>query len=315
MRLGRTMEVAQLWLLTMALSLTRQVCSASDSLLGMEFDDETGEELLKALVPSTSSLSSGVNVDNSIVADLQLLGDMPDTTIVLIGDQKKETKKEPLVVYQIGSEADLPECQDKAEVCSKVDLYGDPWVERQCRCPSGRTCSRSLHADDGHTIVDKTRQYKLCEPVKRLPVCRYFKDVTWTIAPGAGPRNSTVQKMHCRCRPGSVAYLVKRHHHMLPSGNPAFIYSFACSPQSRMRCQPKEPCRLFTVHKKTNSPLEDVNASPLCQCPKAHRCPRRHTDPGSLPSSYYGDSHGVKIYSGHCVPVRHTNEPVYTLVK
>lgn len=85
-----------------------------------------------------------------------------------------EKYKNQFVSFQ-KSEADLPECRDKSEVCSKVDLYGDPWVERQCRCASGRSCSRSLHADDGHTIVDKTRQYKLCEPVKRLPVCRYFK--------------------------------------------------------------------------------------------------------------------------------------------
>ena len=73
------------------------------------------------------------------------------------------------------SEDELPECSDRSEVCSKVDLYGSPWVERQCRCPDGRACPSSLHGDDGHTIVDKTRQYKLCEPVKRLPICRYFK--------------------------------------------------------------------------------------------------------------------------------------------
>lgn len=94
------MEVAQLWLLTVALSLTRQVCFASDSLLGMEFDDETGEELLKALV-SSSSAPSSVNADNSII-DLQKLGELPDTMIVLINDQKHPNNKEPLVVYQTG---------------------------------------------------------------------------------------------------------------------------------------------------------------------------------------------------------------------
>jgi len=73
------------------------------------------------------------------------------------------------------SEDELPECADRSEVCSKVDLYGVPWVERQCRCPNGRACPSGLHGDDGHTIVDKTRHYKLCEPVKRLPICRYFK--------------------------------------------------------------------------------------------------------------------------------------------
>ena len=95
---------------------------------------------------------------------------------------------------------------------------------------------------------------------------------------------------------------------------PAASRSVLCSLQ-RMRCQPKEPCKLFTVHKRPSTQLEEVTASPLCQCSKGHRCPRRHTDPGSLPSSYYGDSLGVKVYSGHCVPVRHSSEPVYTLVK
>ncbi|CAB0039328.1 unnamed protein product [Trichogramma brassicae] len=225
-----------------------------------------------------------------------------------------------LLLLICSSEEDLPECSEKNEVCSKVDLYGDPWVERQCRCQQGSQCSSSLHADDGHTVVDKTRQYKLCEPVKRLPICRYFKDVTWTIAPGSDPNNSTIQKVNCRCRPGSVAYLLKRQFYMKDNGQPGFIYSFACSPQSRMRCQAKEPCRLFTVHKKTSTAqalaqgLEDVNASPLCMCQKGYRCPKRHTDPGSLPSPYYGEGMGVKVFSGHCVPQRHPPEPVYTLV-
>lgn len=34
-------------------------------------------------------------------------------------------------------------------------------------CPSG------LGIEDGHTIADKTRHYKLCQPVHRLPVCKY----------------------------------------------------------------------------------------------------------------------------------------------
>lgn len=40
---------------------------------------------------------------------------------------------------------------------------------------NGRTgrCSSSLNTDDGYTIADKTRLYKTCEPVQRLPVCRY----------------------------------------------------------------------------------------------------------------------------------------------
>ncbi|KOC59973.1 Protein giant-lens [Habropoda laboriosa] len=215
---------------------------------------------------------------------------------------------------QDDSEDELPECSDRSEVCSKVDLYGSPWVERQCRCPDGRTCPSSLYGDDGHTIVDKTRQYKLCEPVKRLPICRYFKDVTWTLAPGGGPANATVQRVYCRCRPGSVPYLVRRQAYRSSEGSPGFIYAFACSPQSRLRCQHKEPCRLFTVRKRRSSQLEEVNASPLCQCPKGHRCPRRHTDPGSLPARSYSGVLEIKTYSGYCVPSQsHHSEAVYTV--
>lgn len=33
-------------------------------------------------------------------------------------------------------------------------------------------CPSSVNVDDGHTIADKTRLYKLCEPVQKLPLCR-----------------------------------------------------------------------------------------------------------------------------------------------
>lgn len=46
-------------------------------------------------------------------------------------------------------------------VCNKVDTYDTPRVERQCRCPSGQTCSASLTSSDGHTITDKNRQFKV----------------------------------------------------------------------------------------------------------------------------------------------------------
>jgi hypothetical protein len=92
MRLGRNIE-AQLWLLAAAFAVTRTARSPAEGLLGMEFDDETGEELLKALMPS----------DNSILTDLEKLAELPDTTIVLIGEKHAHTsRKEPLVVYQTG---------------------------------------------------------------------------------------------------------------------------------------------------------------------------------------------------------------------
>ncbi|XP_014234203.1 protein giant-lens [Trichogramma pretiosum] len=362
-------------------SPTAEAVLSPESLLGLSFDDETGEELFRHLeaysssstTTTTTTTPASIGISNQhrrhrnrqqhLRDNNELIHDddygnrnriqhrQKDTTIVLIEDEaagnvhgpvssglsnshhhnnnnnrrhstnKRRFNKDPVILYQIGSsEEDLPECSEKNEVCSKVDLYGDPWIEKQCRCQQGSQCSSSLHADDGHTVVDKTRQYKLCEPVKRLPICRYFKDVTWTIAPGSDPNNSTIQKVNCRCRPGSVAYLLKRQFYMKDNGQPGFIYSFACSPQSRMRCQAKEPCRLFTVHKKTSTAqalaqgLEDVNASPLCMCQKGYRCPKRHTDLGSLPSPYYGEGMGVKVFSGHCVPQRHPPEPVYTLV-
>lgn len=82
----------------------------------------------------------------------------------------------------------------------------------------------------------------------------------------------------------------------------------------RLRCQHKEPCRLFTVRKRRSSQLEEVNASPLCQCPKGHRCPRRHTDPGSLPARSYSGILEIKTYSGYCVPSQsHHSEAVYNV--
>ena len=82
--------------------------------------------------------------------------------------------------------------------------------------------------------------------------------------------------------------------------------------KQRLRCQHKEPCRLFTVRKRRSSQIEEVNASPLCQCPKGHKCPRRHTDPGSLPARSYAGILEIKTYSGYCVPSHHT-EPAYNL--
>lgn len=66
-------------------------------------------------------------------------------------------------------------------------------------------------------------------------IISYRRDVTWTLAPGGGPANATVQRVHCRCRPSSVPYLVRRQPHTSPDGNQGFLYSFACSPQSVSR--------------------------------------------------------------------------------
>ena len=58
------------------------------------------------------------------------------------------------------SEADLPVCSPYS-VCAKVDTYGAPWVERQCRCGGQASCSSSTHIHDGHTVHDRNKQYKV----------------------------------------------------------------------------------------------------------------------------------------------------------
>ncbi|PSN44112.1 Giant-lens protein, partial [Blattella germanica] len=185
------------------------------------------------------------------------------------------------------SEDDLPECSPWA-VCSKVDLYETPWVERQCRCPGRQSsCPSQLAATDGHTITDKTRQFK----------CRYFRDITWTLVSGAD--NITEQIVHCHCPRGAVAYLIKRQAVQAQHGLLAYRYSFACSPQSRLRCQRKEPCRLFTVRKRQEL-LDEVNTNTLCQCPHGHSCPRHHTDAGVIIGKSYTEE-AIKTYSGYCI--------------
>jgi protein giant-lens (argos) len=68
-----------------------------------------------------------------------------------------------------------------------------------------------------------------CEPVKKLPKCRFFRDITWTFI--NYPDNSTQQIMHCLCPKNSVAYIIKRQAYQSDQGV-GYQYSFACSPQS-----------------------------------------------------------------------------------
>ncbi|KAK4297251.1 hypothetical protein Pmani_030315, partial [Petrolisthes manimaculis] len=156
-------------------------------------------------------------------------------------------------------------------------------------------CSNTLDHNDGHTITDKTRQFKTCEPVRKLPRCRYFRDVTWTFI--TYPDNVTQQVMHCVCPRHAVAYIIKRQAYHSSRGL-GFQYSFACSPQSKLRCQRKEPCRLFTVKKRPQ--FEDVNTNTLCQCPHSHTCPAHHTDPGVIPGKTYTED-SIRTYSGYCM--------------
>jgi len=203
------------------------------------------------------------------------------------------------VFYQSGnSEASLPVCSPNS-VCNKVDTYGSPWVEKQCRCPSSMdSCSSVTHSKDGHTISDRNRQYKICEPVKTLRKCKYFRDVTWTYI--MYPDNTTQQVMHCRCPHNSVAYLIKRHAYQSVSGT-GYQYSFACSPQTKLKCQRKEPCRLFSVRKNYERPTADeVNTSQLCECPHRKKCPKHHLDVGVIPGKIYSDD-SMRTYSAYCM--------------
>ncbi|GAB6027065.1 hypothetical protein CHUAL_014107 [Chamberlinius hualienensis] len=199
------------------------------------------------------------------------------------------------VFYERGnSEEDLPVCS-KNSVCNKVDIYENPWIERQCRCPGEQTCSMDFNAGDGHSILDKTRIFKTCEPIANLPKCRYFRDITWTFI--NDHTNGTQQMMHCICPKNSVAYIIKRHAYQSAHGV-GYQYAFACSPQSRLRCQRKEPCRLFTVKKRPT--VDEVNTNTLCQCPLNHKCATHHTEAGVIAGKMYVEDQ-VRTYSGYCI--------------
>lgn len=66
----------------------------------------------------------------------------------------------------------------------------------------------------------------------------------------------------------------------------------------RLRCQRKEPCRLFTVRKKETH--FEVNTNTLCQCPHGHSCPKHHMEPGVIPGKSYTDD-GIRTFSGYCM--------------
>ncbi|XP_059081667.1 protein giant-lens-like isoform X2 [Tigriopus californicus] len=207
--------------------------------------------------------------------------------------------KSPLKVFFASgeSEDDLPVCSPNS-VCNKIDIYGSPWVEKQCRCPSGMSsCSMSTHSRDGRTIVDRTRLLKTCEPVRHFKRCKFFKDITSTVI--TYPDNSTQQIMHCKCPKNSVSYLIKRHAYQTDQGT-GFQYSFACSPQT-IRCQRKEPCQLFSVRKDVTRPeAEEVTTNALCQCSHRKKCPKHHLDVGVIPGKIYSED-SLRTYSAYCM--------------
>ena len=71
----------------------------------------------------------------------------------------------------------------------------------------------------------------------------------------------------------------------------------------KLKCQRKEPCRLFSVKPKAGQgagqeagqEVEEVTMSSLCSCPHSRRCPRHHTDVGVVP----GRSYSEQVQFGH----------------
>ncbi|CAG0891583.1 unnamed protein product [Darwinula stevensoni] len=183
-------------------------------------------------------------------------------------------------------EEDLSEC-GPYEVCNKVDTYSTPWVERQCRCPGSNQCSLAIGPYDGHTITDRNQLLKICEKVSELPKCRYFRDITWTVE--LSRRNATAQTLHCRCPKGSHAYILKRE---------GDVYAFACSPQSRLGCERKQPCRLFSVKKRET--VEEVSTNTICRCSGPMTCPKHHSNQGVLAGKTYSRE-GIRTFLGYCL--------------
>lgn len=67
----------------------------------------------------------------------------------------------------------------------------------------------------------------------------------------------------------------------------------------RLKCQRKEPCKLFTVRKRQEQ-VDEVNTNVLCQCPRNYRCPKLHTDVGVLLGKNYAEDN-IRTFSGYCL--------------
>lgn len=67
----------------------------------------------------------------------------------------------------------------------------------------------------------------------------------------------------------------------------------------RLRCQRKQPCKLFTVRKRQEF-IDEVNINALCQCPKGHHCPSHHTQSGVIAGETFLEDN-IQTYSGYCM--------------
>lgn len=54
---------------------------------------------------------------------------------------------------------------------TKIRHHNNPGHQSHYTSSIGH-CSNAIATNDGYTIADKTRLYKMCEPVQKLPLCR-----------------------------------------------------------------------------------------------------------------------------------------------
>lgn len=68
---------------------------------------------------------------------------------------------------------------------------------------------------------------QVCEPVKKLPQCKLFSEVSYTMI--FYPDNVTQLVAHCVCPKNAVTYIVHKDPYRTSKGY-GYFYSFACSP-------------------------------------------------------------------------------------
>lgn len=138
-----------------------------------------------------------------------------------------------------------------------------------------------------HNLTHLLCPLQTCEPVRKLPTCRYFRDITWTLTTmtaksehslnsllaGSAPlpgnhhesENVTRQEMKCICPHNSVAYVFKHHYFTSPDGNMGYRYHFACSPETvRIAANPYLHPTTTAEHSSRESPFLSVGAN----CPR-----------------------------------------------
>ncbi|OQV14694.1 putative Protein giant-lens [Hypsibius exemplaris] len=207
------------------------------------------------------------------------------------------------IIYANGnSESDLPLCATHA-VCNRIENFsGKPKIHRLCRCPTSHpanlpvdatshSCPSTLNDQDGHTITDDSKMYKICGPVEVFPTCRFFHDTAYTITTYPA-QNRTQQVIRCVCPAESTTYILKwKQKHNAP--NHKMTYHYACSPQTFLRCAKDEPCSLF-VDSGTA-----VNKQAVCSCRQGSSCPTRVTE-STVKLLTVDANLGATTYAAYC---------------